>query len=77
MTNLVPTPGEEAMEINFDEPENTVLWDMKKLTAELINYSKQVDALYPTRTKSRLISLAITNFEQAMLWVEKGMKSRI
>jgi hypothetical protein len=67
------TLGEQRVRVDFNVTADGNIDLIKKHSAELINICETLKAIDPSGEKTRLFSLAQTNFETAAMWAVKAI----
>lgn len=68
--NTPQTLGEERVRVDFNPGGNLEVQEIKRRTADLINYTESV-CKFGTAKKRRLCNLAMTAFEEGAMWAVK------
>lgn len=69
------TLGEKRVRVDFNTTEDTLVNGFKKKTADLINLCETMrskNGVPASGEKNRLISLAMTAYEEAAMWAVKA-----
>lgn len=69
MTEMVDTLGEARVRVKFNPSFNSLVDEIKKDTAKIINLVNSIEGSDETR---RLVSLALTHYEDAAMWAVKA-----
>jgi hypothetical protein len=70
--NSEPTLGEQRVRINFNPGDKTLVDQIKRMTADLIDLCHEQQDSSDNMEVHRCYALAMTHFEDAAMWAVKG-----